>query len=175
MTERARRNDNKTHYNRFEMTYLTDNIKFADQKAGLLIGLDGLLLRAAVEFFYSAGVEIASLFESSRSIGHLAVILGSIFLIVGIISALTVVFPRRSSLACKGLVFWESIVQYPSAGAYVQDVMNAADDELDKRMAEQQYFVSITATKKYHMLRRAFWASCIGAAFITIAALTLKV
>ena len=101
---------NKTDYNRFEMTYLTDNIKFADQKAGLLIGLDGLLLRAAVEFFHSAGVEIASLFESARSVGHLSVILGSIFLIVGIISALTVVFPRRSSVASKGLVFWESIV-----------------------------------------------------------------
>jgi hypothetical protein len=30
------------------------------------------------------------------------------------------------------------------------------DDELDKKMAEQQYFVSITATKKYYMLRSAY-------------------
>jgi hypothetical protein len=41
-------------------------------------------------------------------------------------------------------------------------------------MAEQQYFVSTTATRKYHMLRRSFWLSCVGAALITITAVTLK-
>ena len=165
---------NKTDYNRFEITYLTDNIKFADQKAGLLIGLDGLLLKAAIEFFHSAGVKLESLSEYFRSIGHFSVIVGAGFLIVGIILALAVVFPRRGSAAKKGFVFWESIVQYPSAGEYVQDVMNAADDELDRKMAEQHYYVSMTATKKYKALRRAFWASCTGAALITITAFTLR-
>jgi hypothetical protein len=165
---------NKTDYNRFEITYLTDNIKFADQKAGLLIGLDGLLLKAAIEFFHSAGDELESLSGYSASIGHFSVLAGPGFLIVGIILSLAVVFPRRGSAAKKGFVFWESIVQYPSAGEYVQDVMNAADDELDRKMAEQQYYVSMTATKKYKMLRRAFWASSLGALFITVTAFMLK-
>jgi hypothetical protein len=165
---------NKADYNRFEITYLTDNIKFADQKAGLLIAVDGLLVRAAVELFNSAGVRFESLFNFSLSIGHISVIVGTGSLIIGVILSLAVVFPRRAGAVKKGFVFWESIAQYPSASEYVQDVMIAADDELDRKMAEQQYFVSKTATRKYHMLRRAFWASCIGAAFITITAFTLN-
>ena len=136
--------------------------------------MDALLLRAAVEFFNSAGVKFESLLASPVSIGRISVILGAASLIVGIILALAVVFPRRGSAARKGLVFWESIAQYPSAGEYVEDVMNMADDDLDRKMAEQQYFVSTTATRKYHMLRRSFWLSCVGAALITITAVTLK-
>jgi hypothetical protein len=165
---------NKTDYNRFEISYLTDNIKFADQKAGVLIGLDGLLLRAAVDFFNTAGIKFETLLTSATSIGRISVILGSISLILGIILALAVVFPRRGSVASKGLVFWESIAQYRSPGDYVQAVMTTSDEDFDKTMAEQQYFVSLTATKKYHMLRRAFFASSIGAAFVTITAFTLK-
>ena len=101
---------NKTDYNRFEITYLTDNTKFADQKASLLIGLDGLLLKAVVEFFHSAGVRLESLFEYFRSIGHFSVIAGACFLIIGIIMSLAVVFPRRGSAVKKGFVFWGSIV-----------------------------------------------------------------
>ncbi len=165
---------NKTDYNRFEIGYLTDNIKFADSKAGVLIGMDGLLLRAAVDYFKSAGITIETFFLSSTSIGRLSVIFGSAFLISGIILSLAVVFPRRAYRATKGFVFWESIAQYPSVDEYTDDVMNIAEDELDRRMAEQQYYVSITATTKYRMLRRAFWASSFGALCIIITAFTLK-
>jgi len=165
---------NRTDYNRFEIGYLTDNIKFADSKAGVLIGMDGLLLRAAIDYIKSAGITFDSLLESATSVGRFSVILGSVFLIIGIVLSLAVVFPRRGSGARKGFVFWESIAKYPSADEYTKDVMNIADDELDRKMAEQQYFVSMTATKKYHMLRRAFWASSLGALFITITAFTLK-
>lgn len=165
---------NRTDYNRFEIPYLNDNIKFADSKAGVLIGMDGLLLRAAVDYFKSAGITFESLLGSSTSVGHFSVIFGSAFLIIGIILSLAVVFPRRGSGLKRGFVFWESIAAYPSADAYTKDVMGTAEDELDKKMAEQQYYVSLTATKKYNMLRRAFWASSLGAAFITITAFTLK-
>lgn len=165
---------NKTDYNRFEISYLTDNIKFADSKAGVLIGMDGLLLRAAVDYFKSAGITIESLFASSTSVGRFSVIFGSVFLIVGIIMSLAVVFPRRGSGTRRGFVFWESIAEYPSVDEYTNDVMNISDDELDRKMAEQQYYVSKTATKKYRMLRRAFWASSCGAALIIITAFTLK-
>jgi hypothetical protein len=52
--------------------------------------------------------------------------------------------------------------------------MTITDDDIDKKMAEQQYYIALTATKKYQMLRRAFWASSIGALFITITAFTLN-
>lgn len=165
---------NRTDYNRFEVSYLTDNIKFADSKAGVLIGMDGLLLRSAIDYFKSAGITTESLFETSTFVGRLSVILGSAFLILGIILSLAVVFPRRASGAKKGFVFWESIAKYPSVEAYTNDVMNVGEDELDRTMAEQQYYVSATATKKYRMLRRAFWASSLGALFIVITAFTLK-
>jgi pycsar effector protein len=165
---------NKTDYNRFEISYLTDNIKFADSKAGVLIGMDGLLLRAAVDYFKSAGITIETLLVSSTSIGRLSVIFGSVFLISGIILSLAVVFPRRSSRTKQGFVFWESIAKYPSVDDYTNDVMNIAEDELDRSMAAQQYYVSMTATKKYRMLRRAFWASSFGALCIIITAFTLK-
>ena len=96
---------NKTDYNRFEVTYLTDNIKFADQKAGLLIGLDGLLLKAAIEFFHSAGVTLESFYAYSSSIGHFSVIVGAGFLIVGIILSLAVVSPAQGQRGEKGVCF----------------------------------------------------------------------
>ena len=164
---------NRTDYNRFELSYLTDNVKFADSKAGVLIGLDGLLLRAAIDYFKSAGIAFGSLLESLMSSAFF-LIFGSAFLILGIILALTVVFPRRASGAKRGLVFWENIAKYPSADEYTEEVMKVTEEELDRRMAEQQYYVSMTATKKYHMLRRAFWASSLGALFITITAFTMK-
>lgn len=165
---------NRTDYNRFEIGYLTDNIKFADSKAGVLIGMDGLMLRAAVDFFNSAGITSDSLFASSTSLGHISVILGAAFLIAGIILSLAVVFPRRGSGIQRGFVFWESIAKYPSADEYTKDVMNITEEELDRKMSQQQYFVSLTATKKYNMLRRAFIVSSGGALFITITAFTLK-
>lgn len=165
---------NRTDYNRFEIGYLTDNIKFADSKAGVLIGLDGLMLRAAIDFFKSAGVSFDSLLAASTSLGHLSVILGSAFLIAGIILSLAVVFPRRAVGVRQGFIFWESVAKYPSVAAYTQDVMNVTDEELDRKMAEQQYYVSMTATKKYAVLRRAFIVSSFGALCITVAAFTLK-
>ena len=95
---------NRTDYNRFEISYLTDNIKFADSKAGVLIGMDGLLLRAGIDYFNSAGITPQTLFTSSASVGRLSVIFGSFFLIIGIILALAVVFPRRASGLRQGFV-----------------------------------------------------------------------
>ena len=132
--------------------------------------MDGLLLKAAVEYFKSAGITFESLLESLTLSDRFFLILGSAFLIVGIILGLAVVFPRRGSGVRRGFVFWESIAQYPSADDYTKDLMNITEDELDRKMAEQQYYVSIAATKKYHMLRRAFWATSVGALFITITA-----
>lgn len=165
---------NRTDYNRFEIAYLTDNIKFADSKAGVLIGMDGLLLRAAIDYFKSAGITFESLLESLASVGRFSVIFGSAFLILGIILSLAVVFPRRGPGVKRGFVFWESIAKYSSADEYIKDVMDIADDELDRKMAEQQYYVAMTATKKYLMLRRAFWTSSMGALFVTMTAFTMK-
>jgi hypothetical protein len=164
---------NRTDYNRFEITYLTDNVKFADSKAGVLMGIDGLLLRAAIDYFNEAGITFRTLPQSMAST-EFFLIVGSALLIAGIVLALAVVFPRKSSGSNRGFVFWESIAKYPSADEYTNDLMNIKEDELDRKMAEQQYYVSKTATKKYRMLRRAFWASSLGALFITITAFTLK-
>lgn len=165
---------NRTDYSRLEITYLTDNIKFADSKAAFLIGMDGLLLRAAVDYFKSAGIKFESLLESLTLYERFFLIFGSASLIVGIMLSIAVVFPRRSSGLTRGFIFWESIARYPSADEYTKDLMNVTEDELDRKMAEQHYYVSITATKKYKMLRRAFWASSIGALCITITAFAMK-
>jgi hypothetical protein len=163
---------NRTEYNRFEIGYLTDNIKFADSKAGVLIGVDGLLLRSAIDYFDSHGITIASLVESFSM--RLFPVLGAAFLIAGIVLSLAVVFPRRGAGAKKGFIFWENIAQYPSAREYTKDLMNTGEEELDKNMAEQHYYVSMTATKKYTLLRRAFWASSLGALCIVVTGFGLK-
>jgi hypothetical protein len=158
---------NRTDYNRFEIGYLTDNIKFADSKAGVLIGIDGLLLRAAIEYLGPHGATMSSLIQSFP-------IVGSALLVVGIILALAVVFPRRGSGARRGFVFWENIAEYSSAGEYAEDLMTTGEEELDHKMAEQHYYVAQTATKKYNLLRRAFWASSLGALCTVIAAFAVR-
>lgn len=165
---------NRTDYNRFEITYLTDNIKFADSKAGVLVAIDGLLLRAAIDYFNVTGITFESLLQSLTISERFSLIFGSACLIIGLVLSVAVVFPRRGSKAKRGFVFWESIARYPSANEYAKELMNITEDELDKKMAEQQYYVSLTATGKYKMLRWAFWASSVGALFITITAFTIK-
>ena len=76
---------NKTDYNRFEITYLTDNIKFADQKAGLLIGVNGLLLRSAIDYFKADGITVDSLLYSLTRSERFFLIVGTVCLIIGII------------------------------------------------------------------------------------------
>ncbi len=165
---------NRTDYSRLEITYLTDNIKFADSKAGILIGMDGLMLRGAIDYFKSAGITFESLLESLTFSGRFFFIFGAASLIIGIVLSIAVVFPRRGSGLKRGFIFWESIANYPSADEYTKDLMNVTENELDRKMAEQHYYVSITATKKYNMLRRAFWASSVGALCITITAFVMK-
>jgi len=142
---------NRTDYNRFEISYLTDNIKFADSKAGVLIGMDGLLLRAAIDYFKSAGISIETLLASTVSVGLLSVIFGSVFLIIGIILALAVVFPRRTSGLKQGFVYWESIAKYPSAYDYTAHEIKTTEDEVDRQRAGQQYYDCRTAIRKYRM------------------------
>jgi hypothetical protein len=52
--------------------------------------------------------------------------------------------------------------------------MSVPDDEIAQQTAEQHYYLSLTATKKYRVLRRAFWASSIGALCLTITAFVLR-
>jgi len=165
---------NKADYGRFETAYLAENVKFADSKAGVLIGVNGLLLRTTVEYLKSGGTSVVALLEPATLPQRVMLGLGSVFLLAGVILATSVVFPRRGSVGEKGFVYWESIAKYASAEEYTNAVMGTSEEDLDRIMAEQHYYISKAATRKYLMLRRAFWASSIGASVIVLTALTME-
>ncbi|QSO49183.1 Pycsar system effector family protein [Alicyclobacillus mengziensis] len=149
-------------FNKNEMSYLNDYIKFADTKAGALVGLDGLMLKFDLNQFATPLT-----YTPSQLIGILALVI----LLLAIVLDVLVVFPRTGSKPRRGAIFWDNVVQFKRAAQYQSYVLGLDENELNKIMAEQNFHLAETAHRKYHVLKSAFWASAFGAIIVLLTAI----
>lgn len=159
---------NKADFNKQEMTYIQDSIKFADTKAGALLGMDGLITKLAFDEIRSESGTLYRIGDSLGLFNLTLLIVGVVFLLAGIVLAIFVVFPRSSSKLHKGFIFWENVAEYKSAKEYTNEFMNLPEDEIDRKIAEENYYLATTATRKYQVLRHGFWVSSIGVSLFLI-------
>jgi hypothetical protein len=149
-------------FNKQEMSYLTDFIKFADTKAGVLVGFDSLLVKVA---FGNITPHFLRTFTDFTDL------LGLLILFLAILFALLVVFPRTRSKPHEGFIFWENIIQFKTASRYESHLSSLDENEIDRIAAEQNFHLAVTANRKYRMLKKSFWYSAIGSSLVLLSIL----
>lgn len=151
---------NKDDFVKHHHNYLNDYIKFADAKALGVITINGLVMKMVYDH----------LTNNINETKYFLLLLGFILLIIGIVFSALVVFPRTSDKQEKGLIFWENVNSFVK-DEYVKEINNISEKELFDKMVEQNYFLAVTATKKYSVLRLAFLFSFLGYLLLVITGL----
>jgi hypothetical protein len=151
---------NKGEFAKHHNAYLNDYIKFADAKALAIITINGLIIRVLFNYLTNNLVETKYFFT----------LISCILLLTAIFFAVLVVYPRTSAKNSKGLIFWENVSSMDK-NEFLTEVRKIKEEDLLEKVIEQNYFLSVTATKKYNILRKGFWFSGIGYTGLIIAGL----
>lgn len=141
--------------------HLNNSIRFADTKAGVLSGANGLVLTYLFD-------------QLSTSSGVSKVIfgLGFVCLIVSIFFSLWVVYPRFMNSKEKGLVYWEHITNYKKH-EYVNAITQGDTSELLSNVVENNYTQAFILTKKFKKLEIGF-KLCLGGYLIIALGFLIK-
>jgi hypothetical protein len=140
--------------------YQREYIALADQKAGFIFAASSALLA----YVYQQDVHLRWL----KSVGDwsatdVAALLGMGGLFVGLVAAALVVVPRLASTH-KGLIFFLSVAEHPSAGEYSAAVANETGESLTAAVLQHVYDLALVARRKYRVLNVAIVATAVGAA-----------
>ncbi|WP_411347098.1 Pycsar system effector family protein [Paenibacillus sp. WLX2291] len=146
----------RIEFSKHEMNYLSDYIKFADAKAGVIIGINALLIKEVFSKF-----QPKQLYTLQDFLG----LLGVMVLLIGICFLISVVLPRTNFKASKGIIFWDNIKKYDSPSDYISDIIALDELKLSEKLAEQNFYLAKTASRKYLFLVIGFWVSTVGALF----------
>lgn len=141
--------------------HLNNSIRFADTKAGVLSGANGLIL-----------TYVSDQLSNATSFSKLFLILGLVCLIVSILHSLWVVFPRFQNSKDKGLVYWEHVTNY-SKDEYANAIIHGDTSELLRNSVENNYTQAIILTKKFKKLETGF-IFCIGGYLLIMVGLLIK-
>jgi hypothetical protein len=155
---------NQTKYHIIEM------LKLADDKAKVVFGLCAALLvylfnrddsipRTALTVLGCVGLDKVLL--SLQAVGAIGLLLSSTF-------ALFVIVPRTAT-SYRGLIFFGSIVAWPSNVEYAEQVMNRSPYSLEMENAKHNYDMSLVIAKKYRALRRCILSMGVGLGFLLTA------
>jgi hypothetical protein len=150
--------------------YLRDYIKYADTKAGILLLIEaGLLYKVTESWRWILKLNTQAVDISAFQIFLMA--LTTLSLLVSLFIALGVIFPRLGEKGKKkGYIFWLDVAKFPSAETYAKEVLDLPEKELDTILSEQNYYLSVTAKRKYQWLQWAFYLG-IPSIFVNIVVL----
>ncbi|MHB8217805.1 MAG: Pycsar system effector family protein [Candidatus Sulfotelmatobacter sp.] len=151
-----------------EAKYLSDYIRFADQKAGFTLTFS----LATLGFLFNHQ-QYSDLFQGAalwtRSNPHSALATG--LLVVACTLSLLALVPRLWSHETKGLIFWQEIVTYNTAAEYQSALRQCSRVDLNNALGQQCYSLAKVCTRKYNLIKFALVAAPIGAAIgiVTVA------
>lgn len=133
-----------------EHKYIADNIKFADQKAGLTFAfVSGLLALIGTDHSYS---NLNANFTSGWFMAGL-VMFGLVSLVgAGAAAALTLV-PRTRAGIRSGIVFFGHVAGHATADDYAYQVLLRKDFELASELAKHCFVLAHIASTKYRLVR----------------------
>lgn len=151
---------NKIGFIKHHHDYLNDYIKFADAKALGVITINGLVMKMVYD-------HLTNNFNETK---YFLLLIGFILLALGIVFSALVVLPRTSNKEKRGLIFWDNVSSF-ERDDYIKEIKNISDEELFEKVVEQNYFLALTAAKKYSVLRLAFLFSFFGYSLLAISGL----
>jgi hypothetical protein len=144
-----------------EQKYLSDYIRFADQKAGFTLTFS----LATLGFLFSHQ-QYAELFGGLGSWSgrnpHSA--LATLLLLAACALSLLALVPRLWSHETKGLVFWQEVAAYNSPSEYLTALRECSRLDLNAALGQQCYSLSKICTRKYNLIKFALLTAPLGAA-----------
>lgn len=147
-------------YHKYQATYISDYIKFADTKAGLTLGVAGVIFAFFIKIFkelWKYGFEI----EFFRNWNFYGYIISLILLAIGIYHLISTIWPRY--YIDKNLYHsWGGISDFDSEKDYITFMSVKFNDEESflKALMAQNYSLAGVCTTKYKKLRIAYY--CLG-------------
>lgn len=151
-------NEYDSNFGRCNNQYLLECIKLADAKASLLLVIEGGFLFKIADGWWEIARFIKTDTQPSIPLNFyvISLALATFLLLVSVVAALLVIFPREGEKDKKGYIFWENVADFPNAKTYAAEVIDIPKEKLDLLVLEQNYHLSVTAKRKYKVLRRAF-------------------
>lgn len=138
--------------------YITDFIKFADQKAAFCFALSTSLLC----FGYKANLHLLWMKSPKTYIlVDTMCIISMCCLAIGLATSVWVIIPnlRKSH---RGFVFFGSIAEYKSSTEYASVILGSNSTHLRRALLQHTYDIAIVCNNKYWWLGRSLWFTAIG-------------
>jgi hypothetical protein len=139
---------------------LSEQIKFADQKAGFV----AVLATGVMGGLHS--VRVHETF-TQHSIGDwgwsgYAGALAFVLLAIGLFSCFQSISPRIISNQRLGFIFWGGIAEYESEDAFYEQFLAASPEDLTAHLSHQTYALARICKEKYSWLSWAIFAAVFG-------------
>ncbi len=139
-------------------SYINEYIRFADAKSAVVIAWSSTLM----------GVLIANdvhdvAFDDQRNVLiRAAVVVSFLLLSLSFVLAIWAILPRLGTKSVQGLIFWESVLGYPSAKEFETAVNSATELEMDRELTTHIYDLSCVCRAKYSRVNSAILCATIG-------------
>lgn len=147
----------------FHSSYVTGYIQLADAKAGATFAV-----AAGVIAYLLNSTKFADAVKLTQHWSVVSVALGGFVLLVGsALMSFLVILPRTPK-GGDDSVFWKSVADLPSAGAFVQRVRQLDDRRMLAQRLSHSFNLSRACASKYDWLRRAMLAGAIGLLFVFV-------
>ncbi|UXV42429.1 Pycsar system effector family protein [Staphylococcus simulans] len=137
----------KDEFIKLHQSYLNNYIKFAYAKALAIITINGFILK-----FNSSNINNAQYFFD---------FIGFISLVISIVLAAYVVYPRTNNKSEKGIIFWDNVNRVKEE-EFLNQIKLETEETLQDKIIQQNYFLAKTASRKYKILRIIFFVSAGG-------------
>lgn len=141
----------KDEFIKLHQSYLSDYIKFADAKALAIITINGFILK-----FNFSNININ--FNNTQSFFNF---IGFISLVISIVLAAYVVYPRTNNKSEKGIIFWDNVNRVKEE-EFLNQIKLETEETLQDKIIQQNYFLAKTVSMKYAVLRKIFMISTFG-------------
>jgi hypothetical protein len=152
-------------------SFVTDSIKFADQKASFILGL----VTAVFALLCQAGLHRTWL-HAPWPWSWPAWLTFSAFAADGLAGLLAIhtVLPRLKHASSTGIVYWRTVAKFGAPSEYAQAVVDRGVSGMAREMLEQCQVLSVVCSRKYAALNRALWLGGLGVALSLVAVVLCK-
>lgn len=144
-------------YHKHNLVYISDYIKFADSKSGILLTLNVTVILFLIKALKEFSFPIKDLFGATKG---LLIILALGILLYSALKFVLVLFPRfpRDKVY---FMSWGGIASF-TVDEYIDKMTNISTEQFLKEMAKQNHDLSRVCTKKYEKLKRGTICFVVG-------------
>jgi hypothetical protein len=151
--------------------YANEYIKFADQKAAIILGL----ITAGLAILESSGGHKAWTGQPFSLVGVLTTLAFLINVLAGAFAALTLLPRLRTGGSLQTTrIYWRDVAKLETPEKYAAAIMGSQREEIVRELLCHYQILSQICSRKYVMVTCAMWAGLVGIAVSLGVALLVK-